>query len=94
MKSLAAQAGALRHTAEIMKSVACASTSSDDDTDLCAQPHTQSDILLSRKVTAVVQHHDSITGTSKPDVTADLDVRLRVRHPDIIVTQLDYNCTY
>ena len=78
MKSLAAQAGALRHTAEIMKSVACASASAD--TDLCAQPHAQSDLLLSRKVTAVVQHHDSITGTSKPDVTADLDVRLRVRH--------------
>lgn len=36
-----------------------------------------SDTLLARKVGAVVQHHDSITGTSKPDVTADLDVRLR-----------------
>ncbi len=29
------------------------------------------------QVTSVVQHHDSITGTSKPEVTADLDVRLR-----------------
>lgn len=32
---------------------------------------------MARDVTAVLQHHDSITGTSKQQVTADLDVRLR-----------------
>ena len=35
-----------------------------------------SDVLLARKVGAVVQHHNSITGTSKPEVTTDLDARL------------------
>ena len=35
-----------------------------------------SDLTLARKVVGVLQHHDSITGTSKPTVTDNLDVRL------------------
>lgn len=36
-----------------------------------------SDMQVARTVTSVLQHHDSITGTSNPPTALDLDVRLR-----------------
>eukprot|EP00937_MAST-01D_sp_MAST-1D-sp2_P006380 g6380.t1 len=74
MKSLAAWAGAAKHASEIALTLACARNGSRG-LDLCgtAPP---ADLMLARDVTSVLQHHDSITGTSKQDVTADLDVRL------------------
>lgn len=81
MKSLTARAGAVRHAAEIAASLRCAA---DNPPAFCsngaaareAPAPGAADLLLARAVTSVLQHHDSITGTSKPDVTSDLDVRL------------------
>ena len=96
MKSLAAKAGAVKHSAQVANSLALAKLlqqrgvsesresagllrggAAAGSTDVVVVEEDNDDLLLSRQVTGVVQHHDSITGTSTPDVTANLDVRLR-----------------
>ena len=86
MKQLVSRAGGARRTSEIALSLACAKNREPhagagpvvDPVALCnSSGAPPADLLMVRKVTAAVQHHDSITGTSVPRVTADLDTRLR-----------------
>lgn len=84
MKQLAAQAEHIKHTSEIAAAVRCAHSdaaagSPPPKSLACGNSSTlaaTSDLLTARTVTSVLEHHDSITGTSKPDVTTDLDMRL------------------
>lgn len=82
MKGLTSRAGAVKHVSEIAHALAQAKGAHTEGTPLTSRAgvvsdDVSSDLLLARKVVGVLQHHDSITGTSKPEVTADLDVRLR-----------------
>lgn len=74
MKGLVAKADGAKHTTEIAAAVACARGSGNSK--LCSvDPN--ADVLLARAVTAVLQHHDNIPGTSAPSAAVNLDVRLR-----------------
>eukprot|EP00035_Acanthoeca_spectabilis_P014256 m.271234 g.271234 ORF g.271234 m.271234 type:complete len:1102 (+) comp16089_c0_seq11:51-3356(+) len=73
MKGLVAKADGAKHTSEIAATLHCAAH--PEDTSLCGrQPN--ADLLLARKVTSVLQHHDNIPGTSSPEAAVNLDVRL------------------
>jgi len=73
MKHLTAAAGIAKHSSEIAASLYCARHTSTG-ADMCDPTAALSDLMLVRKVTGALQHHDSITGTSRPEVTANLDV--------------------
>lgn len=75
MKGLVARADGAKHTAEIALSLSCALSNKRNDTLCGSQPDV--DLMLSREVTSVLQHHDNIPGTSAPDAAVNLDVRLR-----------------
>lgn len=69
MKHLTAVAGYAKHTSEIAWSLHCAGQPQQ-----CKTPDTR--LMMIRKINGALQHHDSITGTSKPEVTANLNVSL------------------
>lgn len=81
MKGLVARADGAKHTAEIAASLACATgaplsnQSAPNLQSLCGSTP-DADMMLSREVTSVLQHHDNIPGTSVHDAAINLDVRL------------------
>ena len=73
MKGLVARADGAKHAAEIAASLACGL--GKQNSTLCGSV-ADPDMMLSREVTSVLQHHDNIPGTSVHDAAINLDLRL------------------
>ena len=77
MKGLVARADGAKHTAEIAASLSCAALGKQQHNSTLCGKDPDVDMMISREVTSVLQHHDNIPGTSAPDAAVNLDVRLR-----------------
>ena len=77
MKGLVAAANGAKQTSEIAASIACALASPGSKSMALCKATPNADMMTARDVTAVLQHHDNIPGTSSPEAALNLDVRLR-----------------